>query len=278
MELQEGMFKITDEEYFSINALSNSFLKAFDRSPGHAFADKEQTAFMRLGKFGHAYLLDEYEYDKLIKAPETYAEMPLANRKNKPWGDYLKAVGDDGSNVILHKEQVAFQTIKDLLLDYHINDELRFGDIYNECKKEMALIYFDPEFEIWIKGKIDLLFPSPDYPIIFDPKFTSNSKKLQKKILDEDLKYYRQAAFYIDLCQKLFGVMPVFYFIGIETAEPYGIDMFDLDKELIERGRYENKLSIQKYLIWRERQKEKERIYPSWEGVTTVHKPGWLKD
>ena len=114
--------------------------------------------------------------------------------------------------------------------------------------------------------------------MIFDPKFTTSAKNFKKKILDNDLKYYRQAAYYIDLVKKLCGLEPDFFFIAIENAEPYGVDFFRLKPELIDYGRYENEMSIEKYLTWKKRQEENEieRIFPSWEEIIEVEKPAWL--
>ena len=67
--MKDGFYFIKDDDYFEIDALSNSFLKTFDRSPAHAYHDIEETAAMKLGKFGHAFLLSPYEFDKLILAP-----------------------------------------------------------------------------------------------------------------------------------------------------------------------------------------------------------------
>jgi succinate dehydrogenase/fumarate reductase cytochrome b subunit len=267
--MDDGFYYLKDSEYFGIEALSNSFLKAFDRSPAHAYHEKEETSFMKLGKFGHAFLLSPYEFKKLIIAPSE-----CKNRRNIPYPEFAKKHAGNEQNIILSSEFEAFKEVKKNLLDYQLSPGLKFGPIYEKCKKEMAAFYYDPEFQILLKGKLDLFFWNKELPLIFDPKFTTNSKNLERQILDRHLKYYRQAAFYIDLVYSITGVMPIFYFIGLETKPPYGVDFFECTADLIEAGRFENLLSIRKYKDWVE---AGSIIKSSWEGINTVLKPGWFK-
>lgn len=268
-KMNDGFYFMKDEDYFSFSALSNSFLKAFDRSPAHAYYQTEETSFMKLGKFGHAFLLSPMEFKKLIIAPPE-----CKNRKNIPYPEFAKLYAGNTQNIILSDEFNALKEVKKRLLEYNMMPGLNFGSIYEKCKKEMAVFYFDPEFEILLKGKLDLFFWNKELPMIFDPKFTTNSKDLERKILDRNLKYYRQAAFYTDLVFNITGVMPIFYFIGIENKEPYGIDFFELTDDLLEAGRVENLLSIRKYLDWVE---SGSIMKSSWEGVNRVLKPNWMK-
>ncbi len=267
--MNDGFYFMKDSEYFEIDALSNSFLKAFDRSPAHAYYEKEETSFMKLGRFGHAFLLSPYEFKKLIIAPSE-----CKNRKNNPYPEFIKNHAGNEQNIILKGEFDTFKEIKKRLLEYELSSGLKFGPIYEKSKKEISAFFYDPEFQLLLKGKLDLFFWNKELPLIFDPKFTTNSKDLERKILDRHLKYYRQAAYYIDLVYNITGVMPLFYFIGLETKPPYGVDFFELTADLIEAGRYENLLSIRKYLDWIE---AGAIVKSSWEGVNSVLKPSWIK-
>jgi hypothetical protein len=269
-----GFRKWSDETYFAYDALSNSWLKAFDRSPAHAEKGVKKTAAMRMGTFGHAYLLDEKEYTKLIKAPESFNDLPLLNRKKKPWGDYKKQYPDvdPKEGIILHHEQEAFKAIKNNLMEYNIEPGLKFGDIYPKCKFEITVLSDENDFGVQKKGKLDILYPDGEMPYIFDPKFTSNSIELEKQI--SNMSYYRQDAFYTDLVRENIDVFPRLIFIGLETEPPYGVDFFEISEKYREKGREKNNLSIERYLRWVESGK---RVYPSWEGIKIVEKPGYLK-
>lgn len=261
-----------DSDYFEIDALSNSFLKRFDRSPAHAYTEMEETSYMKLGKFGHAFLLSPYEFKKLILAPPECEKRSL-----KPYSEFKKQHSGKENNIILHHEYESLRIIKEKLLDYNIEElNIKFGDIYNHknCKKEIAAIYFDSEFELLIKGKLDLFFYNDEIPIIFDPKFTTNSSDLKYQIIDRRLKYYRQDAFYSFITEKLTGEKSLFYFIGIEQKKPYGIDFHKLSDDLRETGKIESFLSIQKYKNWVE---AGSIIKSSWGGVNIVQKPAWMK-
>jgi hypothetical protein len=286
--MKDDFYNLSDYDYFQLPALSNSFLKAFDRSPAHGFHDIEETAAMRLGKFGHAFLLSPYEFDKLILAPPE-----IKNRRNVPYPEFKNQFPKEKHNdIILDSEFQAFKKIKENLLDYTIDIGVKFGDFYNHkrIKKELTAFYCDPEIvssvpfdlddensmmKFCLKGKLDLIYFDPSMNIIFDPKFTTNSKELGKKIIDKGLKYYRQNGFYDYLTEKITKVKDcLFYFIGIETKEPYGIDFHRLSEDLIKTGLTESFLSIQKFINW---VKAGSRMYPSWEGVNIVQKPSWIK-
>lgn len=286
--MKDGFYEMSDYDYFQLPALSNSFLKAFDRSPAHGYHDIEETAAMRLGRFGHAFLLSPYEFKKLIFAPPE-----ILKKSSEYYREFKKQIPkDQHNNIILHHEVEAFKKIKENLLDYTIDVGVKFGDFYNHknIKKELTAFYCDPEIvssvpfdlddddsmmKFCLKGKLDLIYFDSAMNIIFDPKFTTNSKKLDKKIIDSELKYYRQNAFYCYLVEKLTKVKDcLFYFIGIETKEPYGVDFHRLSEDLIKSGLTESFLSIQKFIDW---VKAGSRIYPSWEGVNIVQKPFWIK-
>jgi hypothetical protein len=278
-----GFYKWSDATYFAFDGLSNSWLKRLDRSPGHAESEMEKTAAMRLGTFGHAYLLDAKEYDKLIKAPQFFPYVDkkgkqvtgeLKNRKNIPWGDYASQYPDvdPKEGIILHHEQESFKAMKNNLLEYSIEPGLKFGDIYEKCKYEITVLSEKGPYSLQKKGKLDILYPDSDRPMIFDPKFTENSSELGKQI--SNMSYYRQDAFYTDLVFENINVYPRFFFIGIEKKAPYGVDFFEITEEYREEGRKRTNLSIEKYIRWVESGK---KVYPSWQGINRVQKPKFLK-
>ena len=284
--MKDGLYRFTDDQYFQIPALSNSYLKRFDRSPEHAYTGIRETSRMKLGKFMHAFLLSPYEFKKLILAPPEFK-----NRKNIPYPEFEKLHHGKEDKIILDHEFKALKIIKEKLLNHEIKPSVYFGDFYNHknCEKEIATFYCDPEIissapydsndpdsimKFCYKGKLDLFYYDKDLSLIFDPKLTNNSKDLGFQITKRNLKYYRQEAFYKYLIKKILNVDSLFYFIGIEDKPPYGIDFHDISKELSDTGLIETFLSVQKFINW---VKNGSKLKSSWEVVNTVLRPAWMK-
>jgi hypothetical protein len=268
MEIKEGFFNMTDEKYFSIgpehNAISNSFLINFDKSPAHGMFGIKKTDSMEKGSLIHSFILDdEKEFDKKYEIVDYFS---------KSSKDYKMAKFDFPDKIIAKKSDIEeIKIIKDYFLQYEIIPGILIGDIFPHSKKEIAGFYFDMEFGIWKKIKLDLFYNNKELPIVIDIKKSRDPFEFKKSIFA--YKYYRQNAFYIDVIKALTGKNPVFYFFALEDKEPYGMRAWRLDEELIEAGRYETKLSIEKYKEWEKLNIDPLPFHPY---ALTILKPGWM--
>jgi hypothetical protein len=262
--MKDGFKFMKDKEYFAIDAVSNSFLINFDKSPAHALLEIQQTPSMKKGSLIHSIILDN-EFDEKYQ---------ICYAKNKKCNEYKEVKAfHPNQEIILHTELEEIEKIKANILEYEMMSDLKFDSIFNDsdAKKEICGFYYDPEFELLMKGKFDIFYNNKNIPMIFDLKKTTNAFNFEKSIFN--YKYYRQAAFYNYIVEKLTGVKPLFFFIALEDVEPYGIQFYQLDDDLIKSGWDEIKVSMQKYKAW----KEAGSIIKAFrDGFEIVQKPGWF--
>jgi hypothetical protein len=241
-EMKPGFFEMSDEKYFEIKALSNTFLKRFDKSPEHALTPLAETASMAKGSLFHSYLLEnEFEDNYYIAGPT------VKDRRSK---DYKLLDAQTEKTVLLQKEIYELEDIKKRLDKFTIKD-VPFINFLQKGKKEVVIIWKDERNGIYCKAKIDL-YVDLSTPFSFDLKSTQDASPLkggfEKSILTYS--YARQAAFYTSGIKALTGKNAIFPFIAIEKDPPYGIKSHIVLPEYHAWGSIENQKSIDAFLKW----------------------------
>ena len=232
MEIIENMPQV---EYRSKNGLSASDIKTLLENP-HKFKigfKKPQSDNLSLGSVVHSLILekDNFSRDFLI--------MPELNLRTK-----------EGKEV---KEQLELQALNE-------KKTLIKNDIYTQAldivesfqKTKVAKLFNNGLSEVSIFGEIEgrACKCRPDYylkekNIILDLKTTSieggASADGFTKIM-ANFKYYIQAAFYLQLTGA-----EEFYFVVLETSEPYMVGVYKLDIQALEFGLSEIKRAFKTY-------------------------------
>lgn len=259
---------VKDDDYFKKPGLSNSFLKNFERSPAHAFIEKEPTKAMDRGSMIHTYLLEPEEFSKkyVIAPPE------ILNRKNKPYPEFEKANPD--KEIVLNKEFLDLKIMEKNIKDFKFNQNLTVSEILETAKMEFAFYWDDPIQAVLKKGKMDIFFESKDCNVILDLKTTENATTFEKSV--QNYGYHRQNAWYVDGIEGITGKKTYFYFIAVETVFPFGVMIFELQNEYVTAGRIKNYKVVESYKQWFADGGNKSIIYPN--GVKTLYMPIWLKD
>lgn len=264
--------KLKDEEYFASAGLNNSFLKIFDtRSPAHAFIEPEPTARMALGSFYHCILLEPEKFnDEFVIAPPE-----CLNRKNKPYPEFAKSIID--KEIALVSELENAEKIKNNLLNHELFEGIKLNDIYDKCQKEIAVFWeaetLDGE-KVQKKAKLDILFETENNVFIFDLKTMTNCLDFEKKVFDNTLQYYRQAAWYSEGIRQLTGKETTFIFLTFEDKEPFGVMAYNLNLEYMAYAQMKNDKAVDKFLEWQKAGPDKTILYPS--GVKTLTKPAFI--
>jgi exodeoxyribonuclease VIII len=262
------------DNYFNINALSNSFLIAFDRSPKHAFTEKETTKAMEIGTALHSYILEPEKFKR------DYFIMPIEikNRKNKPYPEMAKEV-PESQEILLYEELQSFWEIKEnldnLLIGKSENFEgISFIDFLNQAEKEKTIEWSETFFDLEIKRKarIDLVKEFSNLNIVIDLKSTTDCSKFDRKV--NDFQLYRQAETYSRGYTILTGKPTLFYFIDFETKEPFGCMIHELDEDYLFLGEIKNRQSIENYVKWVQSGSDKNQIYSN--QTKKIYKPKWL--
>lgn len=241
---QKCMLKMSDKEYFAVDALSNSDFRLLKESVLH-YQHKElfplSGSSLTLGSavhklvlepqsFNNDFIIEDFEGADLNKNTKAYKE---AKAK------WLESVED--------REVLSIDTFKQVE-KMAINVKAIAGGLLQSGIAEHA---FFSEFDgIPVKCKADYYIESAG--VVIDLKTTKSIKDFKKSILDYG--YATQSAFYTDVITSLGKRADRFIFILVETTAPYMVSVQEMSFESIEEGR-----AIYSELIqtWKDYKKDK---------------------
>jgi hypothetical protein len=250
------MQKMPDQEYFAADGLSCSFMKQFDRSPAHAMAGIQKTPAMTFGSALHCYALERARFDTDYVIQPDYIKI----RKGKAW-DAFKAE-NEGKEIIKPEE---LNNITEMVK----NIPGKYLELIATGETEVAVFWESSIMGdmIQCKGKLDAINDN----VLIDLKTTDDASKFAKSVIN--FAYYRQAAWYLDGVAAVTG-RPVddytFKFVAMEKTAPYGVIVFDLDKEYLKSGRAKNLATMINYSNW----SGQPELYKNIE--QTIEKPSWI--
>ena len=231
MKFDNGIQHLLDVDYFALDRVSQSSLKAFRRSPQHYLHYKsdpfEPTAAMKLGSNFDLMIFDPSNFrERLSLFPSTF------DRRTKESKSWIAA--QDPDRILMseadHMELVAMK--KSLFANKYAASLLAEGS---------AQVAFIADFEgtsgkIGVKGKIDFVPPFSTNCLV-DLKTTADAspRAFGKKVFE--LGYHIQAAFYLDFYALYATRREAFVLLAVETAAPYLTVAYNLSAEAIELGR-----------------------------------------
>jgi len=221
--------KISDKEYLARNEISASDLKLVAKSPAHYLTKKldledDITASMRIGKLVHAVFLEDQE---LILRPE-------GRKDSKHVKEFFEQLHKD--------EHWRVVTLDEKNTIFNIYDALRNCDavskLLDNTIKELSGIIED------YRIKVDAI----NDEIIVDLKTTvdSNPKDFQYQFFK--MNYHLQAAYYVDIAEKIDGKKRDFYFVTVSTNEPHNVVCYKVSQKTLEQGRTLYKECLQKLI------------------------------
>jgi len=222
-----GMQKMSDKEYFSNPALSNSDFRLLGESVLH-YINKDlfplESESITLGSavhklvlepdsFNEDFIIEDFDGAELNKNSKAYKEA------KKKW---LESVGD---REILSKD--LFEQVTKMAR----NVKAIAGGLLQNGLPERA---FFSEFDgIAVKCKADYYIESAG--IVIDLKTTKSIKDFKKSVLEYG--YGTQSAFYTDVIRSLGKKADRFVFILVETKKPYMVSVQEMSLESLEEGR-----------------------------------------
>jgi len=233
--------KMSDKEYFSLPAASNSFLVRLSKSLAHAKTPMTPTPAMKIGTMIHRYFLE----------PEVFAdtyilELPIDKRTKK-----YKNFKEDHKGKILYsgKDQEMLDGIEKVMAKYKLTTPGEENPFEIEKKPELPNIdvrklIFNSDTEVagfWkqdgidCKMKIDAIY---DKTLLIDLKKTYDVEQFKWSV--KKYKYYRQAALYLSGYKAITGIDATFIFLAIESSAPYGVKGFTLSDAMLKQGQEEN--------------------------------------
>jgi len=225
--MSKKIIKMSDEEYFKVEALSNSGFRLLKESVLH-FENQDlfklSSPSLTLGSAVHKLVLEPEEFnDDFIIEDFEGAEL---NKNTKLYKEakaqWLDSVGDrQVLSIDLFKQVTKMAT----------NVKAIAGGLLQNGISELA---FFGEFDgVPVKCKAD--YYNQEAGVVIDLKTTKSIKDFKKSILEYG--YGTQSAFYLDVIKSLGKKADRFVFILVETTAPYMVSVQEMHTEGIEEGR-----------------------------------------
>jgi len=210
-------------KYDEIDAVSQSALKTFMRSPLHyklEYIDKvkkEPTRAMILGSALHCLILesDKFSRDYFV-LPENL------DKRTKEAKALLESDEVKSKTILSYDEYVNLTEIRDAVFN---NKKINETGLLANCEKEKE-IFFEMSLDddrVLCKSKLDAVNFEKNY--IVDIKTTDDAKPEFFKWSIKNYGYDIQAAFYMNAFYSIKNIFPDFYLIAVEKSAPFAISI-----------------------------------------------------
>lgn len=232
MSIHENM---PQEEYFAIDAASNSGLKLVRRSPAHFKykEHKEATPAMALGTAIHMAILEPERFDK---------HYVVAEAEDKRSAYYKGLVKDVGADRVItlkdHRKLMGMQKAA------YANSRFR-AYMERAGRNELSVLTKDLETGISVKCRFDR---KGDSAWALDLKSCQDARGDKFSRAIGDYGYYMQVAFYQMVWKWETGEdISDFPLVALEGDSPHGCILHDLDEIALELGRIHAREALDTY-------------------------------
>jgi len=234
---------ISAEEYHADKEiLGHSALVEILKSPKHYFHRISNphvpTASLEFGTALHAALLEPERF------AETYIVSPKFDRRTKE-GKADAAAWEEahkGAVSVDEAELKKLQGMQKAVLEHSGAKKL-----LSKCYVEMSYFWTDEDtgFQCRVRPDVLALDDQGDVIAAIDVKSTSNASKdkFQKSVMDYG--YDLNAAFYSDAIERAIGRRVPYYFLAVESAEPYGVALYKAGQSMLDVGRDKYRSALQ---------------------------------
>lgn len=204
--------KITDEEYFSVKAISASQIKQFDRgaywfwkmSPFNPDKEPEkETDALVFGKLCHCMLLEP------DKVKEEYEVVDFGKTRNNKKYDQAKV--DHPGKIIVSPDEIEHATKMILNIKEHKLANL----ILNGATAEMPFMWTDPKTGLPLKAKLDAIKRTKNGIVVIDYKTSSDIEGLLN--WPQKLQYPLQSELYCRAVEAKYGEKPCEFVFVIQS-------------------------------------------------------------
>lgn len=257
----------SDKEY-----ISSSGLRMYLKSPLHykhyvEHGEESNPAFV-MGSLYHTAILEpeklKLEYIRTIHRPDQSKGMTA--KTNKEWRSGLEA---RGRHVV---DEMTWETVQAMKKKLSESDDL--VRLIDKGMNEHS--YYIDGFEgVKVKTRPDKVTKHA----VIDFKTTDNASVEGFTRTIFKYGYHIQAALYLDVLKQFESQDRQFVFVVQEKKEPYAYQLFRLDEEVIEYGRWKYLDLIEKHKKCLEEDKwggYEQFNEESSKGVTTIKLPGWI--
>ncbi len=247
-----GTYVLTAEEYHADPCVQPSLSSSianilWSSTPRHAWfahprlnpaeVEEEEREIFDRGTVAHALLLEGEKVAEVLEYPDWRKNEAKAARQ---------AARDAGKVPILAKHWTDVEAMVQaarVQLAAHKDSSDAF--VFEEGKPEQTLIWFDEEFGIWCRARLDWLVDSHER--IYDYKSTgmSASQEAVTRMLtggwDIQAEFYRRGA------EAVFGARPEFRFVVQENSAPYQLGVVGIDPSFEWAGQAKVRFAMKRF-------------------------------
>lgn len=264
MELKQGLFRIDPKTYHSMPGLSYTGIKEFLRSPAHYKAMLQggmvETPAMKFGSAYHAYMLENAVF------LSQYCVMPAGMvRRGKEYEQWMAQ--HQGMEILSQEECDRITAMAKVLWEHPQWKVFSPGS-----EREIALIWYEQELDIWCRTRIDLINTALRVPV--DLKTTQDARAVSFLRAAFNHGYHIQAAWTLRGLQAVTGFRhETFVFIAQEKQDPYCVQTYEAQPAFIEYGAKEIDAMLPTYAACL-----KEDKWPGYvESLQALNPPSWVE-
>ena len=235
------------EEYLSLRCASKHGLDLVSRSHAHFRASIENpvqpTAAMRFGTLAHEALLEPHLFAQWAIEPQVDKRTKAGKAE---YADWLQA-HQDAHRRVSRQDHETCLALQAATLAHPAAARLLQ---HEGGLAEMSAIWRPANYNIPCKARADLVIQEVGWAergIVADVKTTSDARPEAFAKSVANYRYYVQAAFYVDALSALTGREYDFVIIAVEKSAPYGVGVYYLDDEDVQRGRREYLRDLKKF-------------------------------
>jgi exodeoxyribonuclease VIII len=228
-----GIFSdISNEQYHQgIGGLSASGLKLLAQSPKHfRYASHEETPAMRRGTATHCAV---FEPDRFAAE---YVAAPPIDKRTKDGKAQWAELESSGKIVLSEGDYADVAGMAEAVRAHSLAGALVSGGTAEQSVFWEHGVTVDGEEEtILMKCRPDYIKPLSDGYVVVDLKTTTDARRFDRAVMD--FGYGIQAAHYMrGMNTTALGAPGGFIFVVVESANPYGVMIYEVDQALIDWG------------------------------------------
>lgn len=269
----EGVFRdVPAEQYHRAPGVSNSMLKHLNppaRLPVYLTEKREPSVAMVLGTLVHSLALepDKVPMQVALRGDPDDDRFNFRKTVGKAWRDAQEAAG----LVILKEDE--YESVKRMCASIALHPLCK--DIFAEGESELSCFARHKDTDILRKFRLDWLPTAGD--ALVDVKTCQDEGASEDNFAKTlyDLRYYVQAAYYLDGWNALNPDNPRkhFVFVAVEKAQPYLVHVMHVEPDSLELGREQYERDL-----WVYRRCSRLKTWPGYgEGSTLLALPHWAK-
>lgn len=234
---------ISAEEYHADKEiLGHSALVEILKSPKHYYHRISNphvpTASLEFGTALHAALLEPQRF------AETYIVSPKFDRRTKE-GKADAAAWEEANKGSVSVDEAELKKLQGM--QKAVFEHSGAKKLLSKCYVEMSYFWTDEDtgFQCRVRPDVLALDDQGDVIAAIDVKSTSNAskEKFRKSVMDYG--YDLNAAFYSDAIERAIGRRVPYYFLAVESAEPYGVALYKAGQSMLDVGRDKYRSALQ---------------------------------